>query len=833
MRWYTNVKQLGNFIVVRGYDNGQYFQDRIEYRPTLYLKSDKPTEFKTLEGEYAKPIQPGTLKESKEFIEKYTDIDGFDIYGNEWFLYQYISDQYPEETIEFDIKKIKLITLDIETTSENGFPDPETCEEQILLITIQEYSTKKIITWGSRDFKETDPNYTYIRCRDEEHLLRSFLAYWEDYSPEVVTGWALEFFDMPYIVGRMSRVLNDKEIKRLSPWNCVKAKQAKKRNDEYQTVYDITGVTILDYMDLYKKYSFKNPENYRLDTIAFNELGERKLDHTEYETFKDFYTNNFQLYTEYNRIDCVLVDKLEDTLHLIELAMTMAYTAKVNYGDVYFQVRMWDMIIYNHLRSKNIVIPQKKKSITKENKFSGAYVKEPIPGSYDYVVSLDLTSLYPHLMMEFGISPETLVDTRFPNISVDSVLNEEIDTTIYPEYSICPNGSMYRKDVKGFIPELLQSMFDDRKAYKNKMLELKIQYEKTPSPSLLKEISRYSVMEKGLKVCLNSCYGSFGNEYFRFYDLRNAEAVTYSGQLAIRWIEKKLNTYFNSLLKTENVDYGIYSDTDSEFLNMKPLVDKIFKNKNPTDVEIVDFLNKIFTTTIQDYINDSYKELATYLNVYEHKLHMKLEKIASRAIFLRKKKYIINVWENEGVRFSKPKLYITGIEAIKSSTPGFCRDKLKTALELVMNSDEQSVIDFIAKTREEFNTLSPEEISFPRTVSYVDKFKCNTFIYSSGTPIHSRGALLYNHYIKDKKLTNKYSLINNGERVKYCYLKLPNPIRENVITFIQKFPTELGLNSYVDYNVQFDKSFIQPLKVILDVVGWDVEKRNTLASFFT
>jgi DNA polymerase elongation subunit (family B) len=821
---------IGNKFLVRGYENGEHVMFKEEYSPTLFVKSNKPSKYKTLENEYVESVHPGTVRDCREFYKKYDGVENFKIYGNDRYVYQYISDKYPEDEIKFDITKIKLVTLDIETTSENGFPDPKSCDEEILLITIQDYSTKKIITWGTKPFNNTQSNVKYIQCDSEYALLNAFLYYWDNNMPEVVTGWNIQFFDIPYICGRLSKVLGEKRAKSFSPWGLVSQEEVW-INNRQQICMDVGGVTQLDYLDLYKKFTYKAQESYRLDYIAEVELGQKKLDHSEFDTFKDFYTKGWQKFVEYNIVDVELVDRLEDKMKLIELAITMAYDAKVNYGDVFFQVRMWDNIIYNYLKKRNIVIPPKDRT-EKNDKYAGAYVKEPIPGVYDWIVNFDLNSLYPHLIMQFNVSPETLLEERCPNVSVDKILNQEVTFDMYSDYAVCPNGAMYRKDVRGILPELMEKMYNERVIFKEKMIEAKKQYEKKKTKELEKEIARCNNIQMAKKISLNSAYGAIGNNYFRYYKLENAEAITLSGQVAIRWIEGKLNKYMNKVLKTQDVDYVIASDTDSIYLHMGPLVETVYKGREKTTESIVSFLDKIAKVELEKYIEGCYQELAEYMNAYEQKMQMKRENIADRGIWTAKKRYIMNVWDSEGVRYTEPKLKIMGIEAVKSSTPAPCRKMIKDALKLMMSGTEDDIIKFIEKCRIDFHKFSPEEVSFPRSVNDVVKYKSSSSIYEKGTPIAVRGALLFNHHIKEKKLTKKYSLIQNGEKIKFCYLKKPNPIYENVISFIQDFPKELKLNSYVDYDTQFEKGFLEPLKTILNAIGWNSEKQTTLDSFF-
>ena len=832
MKFYTNVQLIGNQFLVRGVENGRRYEHRDEFFPTLFVKSKKnlKTKYKTLSGEAVEAINPGTVRDCRDFYKKYEDVEGFEIYGNDRYIYQYISEKYPDDEIKFDISKIKLVTLDIEVASEQGFPDVESCVEEILAITIQDYTTKQIVTWGSKPFQNDRKDVTYYHCPTEHDLLNHFINYWMQDVPDVITGWNIQLYDIPYICKRLRRVLGEKLMKRFSPWGLVSESEVHIMGRTH-TVFDVGGVTQLDYLDLYKKFTYKAQESYRLDYIASVELGQKKLDHSEFDTFKDFYTKGWQKFIEYNIIDVELVDRLEDKMKLIELALTMAYDAKVNYNDVFYQVRMWDTIIYNYLKKRNIVIPPKNRS-SKNEKYAGAYVKEPKPGRYDWVVSFDLNSLYPHLIMQYNISPETIRETRHPSASVERILNEEI-TDFDEDYATCANGAQYRKDVRGFLPELMDKMYGDRVVFKKKMIQAKKDYEKAPSVALTKEIARCNNIQMAKKISLNSAYGAIGNQYFRYYKLANAEAITLSGQVSIRWIENKMNEKVNKILKTEGIDYVIASDTDSIYLHLGPLVDAVYEGREKTNKGVVGFLNKVCETEFEPFIESSYEALARYVNAYDQKMFMKRENIADRGIWTAKKRYILNVWDSEGVRYEEPKLKMMGIEAVKSSTPAPCRQMIKDGLKIMMNGTEDEVIKFIDDSRKKFKTLPPEEIAFPRSASNVEKYKAHATIYAKGTPIHIRGALLYNHYVSKHKLDNKYSLIQNGEKIKFCYLKKPNIIHENIISFIQDFPYEIGLDKYIDYDLQFEKSFVEPLKIILNAIGWDVEKKATLEAFFS
>ena len=828
MKFYTSVEQAGNRLLVRGYNNGERYSVRVPFNPTLFLPTKNYSKWKTLEGNCVEPHKFGSISDARDFVKQYKEVPDFDIYGNTRFLYQYIAEQHPEDQIKFDSTKIRIFNIDIETAAENGFPDVESADQEILAISVKDSFTGRITVFGARPYDNKDPMVDYMHFRSEESMLGAFLEYWQANFPDVITGWNVQLFDMPYICNRVNRILGEKFVKLLSPWKLVSQREIYIKGRK-QFAVDTLGISTLDYFELYKKFTYTNQESYRLDHICNVELGEKKLDHSEHDTFKEFYEKDWQKFIDYNIHDVRLVDKLDDKMKLIELAYTMAYDAKVNYEDVFSQVRMWDNYIYNELNKRNIAIPPKKEA-TKTEKYAGAYVKEPKPGFYDWVVSFDLNSLYPHLIMQYNISPETLNDKKHPSISVDGILDQQVQ--IDKQYATCANGAQYRKDVHGFLPEMMQKMYDSRVIFKKKMLKAKQQYEKTPTVELTKEIARCNNIQMAKKISLNSAYGAIGNEHFRYYKTANAEAITLSGQVSIRWIENKMNDYLNKLLKTEKEDYVIASDTDSIYLNLGPLVDKFFATKSSDKAAIVSILNKICEEKLEPFIEKSYKDLASYVSAYEQKMSMKRENIADRGIWTAKKRYILNVWDSEGVRYKKPKMKIMGLETARSSTPAYFRDKLYAAFQIIIGKTNDELINFINGVRSETKERPYDEVAFPRGVNNLSKYRHPTTIYAKGTPIHVRGALLYNWYVKKYKVEHKHAFIQEGEKIKFMYLKTPNPLHENCISFFGELPKEFGIEKYVDYQTQFEKSFLEPLKNVLQCIGWEHEKRITLRGFF-
>ena len=827
MEFYTSVHPIGDRIFIRGVENGKRYQRKLDFSPTLYVTSKKPSKWKTLEGTFVDEVNPGTIKDTREFIKRYEGVQGFDVYGNSNYAYQYISDTYSHD-INWDMEQVKVFTIDIETSTENGFPDIKSANEEILLITVKELSTKRIITFGSKTYVNPREDVIYVNCKDEQALLTQFLEFWSKSHPDVITGWNTDFFDMPYLIRRIERELGDGESNKLSPWGYVNERKTFIKGNE-EIHYDIVGIAQLDYLELYKKYTYSKQESYRLDYIAEQELGDKKKVNPG-DSFKDFYTNHWQQFVEYNIHDVELVDKLEDKMRLIELHLTMAYNAKINFEDVYSQVRMWDTIIYNHLRKKGIVVPAKSHS-GKDAQFEGAYVKDPIVGLHKWVASFDLNSLYPHLIMQYNISPETLTSEKI-SVTVDKLLNQEIDTTYVKQrdLSLTANGWTYTKEFKGFMPELMEQMYANRSKFKKQMLKIEQEYQNDKTKvHLLKDISRLNNLQMAMKIALNSAYGAMGNQYFRYFDIRMAEGITTSGQLSIRWMANKLNAFLNKTLKTEGKDFVIAIDTDSIYLTLEMLVEQTCAGQ--TDEQKIKFMDKVCEGIFQPFIDTGYQELSDYMNAYSQKMQMKREVLADKGIWTAKKRYILNVHNSEGVQYEKPKIKVMGLEMVKSSTPAVIRDKLRDSIEVILKGNQADLQDYIMEFRKEFDKLPVEEIAFPRGVNGMKQY-AGSPIYTKGTPIHVRGALLFNHYVKKMGLDKKYQPIRDGDKIRFVYVRKPNPFQEDVIAFSQELPPEFDLLSYIDYDKMFEKVFTDALQIVIQPLGWSTAEKSSLEDFF-
>ena len=840
MAFYTNVLRYKNNIYYRGYsDNGDRVMRKDYYQPKFYVTSEKNSAKKSLDGYNVGSLEFDSMYEAGQWYKSNIDVSGRTIYGNKKFVQQYITEKFPRE-IKFNREFINVGTFDIETDYDSGFPHPNEASQRILSISYKSSKSKLYHVWGYGNYdtnKALIQPVTYYRCKDEAELLQKFIEFWShpNNTPDIITGWNTRFFDIPYVMNRTAKILGIGELVKFSPWGLKSEHRQIRRRGSENDVYEIPGIQTLDYMELFQKfgYTYGAQESYALNHIAYVVLNEKKLSYEESGSLKNLYKDDYQKYIDYNMKDVQLVDRLEEKLGLITLAMTMAYKGGVNYQDTFGVTAIWESIIYRRLNENNIVTPLTQKidnyrpvgatdysvkcpsSVFREegrtHQIAGGYVKDPKAGKYEWVVSFDLNSLYPNIIVQNNMSPETY-NEQTPNSSFAKAGKEGYET-------------YYRKDKQGVLPKIIKEYYDERVSIKKQMLAAKSQMQKGYTFELDKEISNLDNRQMAIKILLNSLYGALANKHFLYFCQGLAEGVTLTGQRAIKWAEATMNRELRKLLKTED-DYVIAIDTDSLYVNFGPLVEK-FNPANP-----ISFLDKICKEHFEPSIKKDYAKFFEVLNSYENRMMMAREAIADVGIWTAKKRYILNVYDNEGVRYNEPQLKIMGIEAIKSSTPEIVRNKFKEVFKLIVSSTESETQKFILDFKNQFKNLYPEDVAFPRRVTNITDWYDRRRIFKKSCPIHVRGALLHNYYIKQNKLENKYELITNGDRIKFVYLKMPNAIRQNVIAFKDVLPKEFKLHNQIDYDLQFDKTFIEPLNLILNPIGWKAEEIATLEDFF-
>lgn len=836
-RFYTSAHLVKDEILVRGYDaSGRRFEDRIEYRPYLFLPS-AGGDFVTVYGDRCRKKNFDSVSAAEQFVEMYSDADG-DFYGQTNWLYVYLNDDFPG-VLTPNYSLIQADTIDIETDSEGGYADLETADKPIWTITVRRRGIAHV--FGMKDYVSTSPDVVYNKYRDEEAMLQGFLKWWESDYPDVITGWNTKTYDIVYLFRRISNQLSTRDAKRLSPWGIVRERKIRTAfSDDEETTFEVFGIPNLDYLPIYRKFSYKNHPDYRLDTIVAEELKEKKHDYSDVGDLADLYRQDFKRFVDYNVQDTVLIDRLEAKVGLLKLIYTFALDAKVLFPDTVTTVLLWDVVIHNYLLEQGIVIPQRKGGEKRE--FAGGYVKPTMIGKHGWVVSFDLTSLYPHLIMQYNISPETLIGKLEDDLSVNDVLDGKLKDLDYDfrerNQAIAANLALFDREKHGFLAQLMQKYFDDRAAYKKKMNAAKAELEADPdNQEIQARVSTYNNLQEVRKRLLNGAYGALGNAGFRWFQVINAEAITKSGQLSIQWVDRYINALMNRLCGTKNAEYILAADTDSIYVLMDPLVRKHgLQDRDPKEVAAL--LDRICEDRLRPEIDRAFNDLAEYMNSREQKMHMKREFIARSAMWTGKKHYILDVYHKENVVKAKPEIVVKGMAVVKSSTPKICRDAMEEVCKIVMRGTERELQDFVAGFRKDFFSKGFAEISAPGGVS----FKRNVMVGGVQTQITAnlqtkgigpmvRGAIHYNDMIVRAGIADRYPPIHGGGKARMCYMRMPNPFMDKAIAVPYVLPPELGLEKYIDHEEQFRVTFLKPLEKVFAAAGWSPERKPDLDGF--
>ena len=905
-RFYTSVQCIGGKLYIDGYDEeGKRIRESgvEKYDQLLFVRTQEKDNLGWTDfyGNAVSQVfkKQTNIKETQNQIKE-AEKQGHRFYGNIQLEYQYIAQHFPlteEGGIYFNPDYIRSINIDIEVDSSAGFPDPENATSPITSIALS-YRGKMCVI-GTRPYANPK-GFTYYHEDSEVAMLDRFLRIFEGIDPDIITGWYVEFFDMPYLINRMGHLFAWEEgVGRLSPHGIVRKRNINRFKKKLET-YSIAGRAILDMLELYKKFTYTEQESYKLDFIAYEELKEKKLDWSkDYSSLQNMYEEDFERYVDYNLQDVVLVDKINDKLKLVDIAVAMAYETGSNYQDIFSPVRLCDACTYNILRQQKVAVSPMQ--FSEDKSYPGGAVREPQVGKHEWVMSFDLASLYPHLIMTLNIGHEThRADLGKEDLNLQSIIKNGMPDRIRKickreNVSISAEGHYYSNDKEGLFSSLMNDLYVSRKEIKERMLE---EMRKDGDKNL---IAALKGQQEAKKIFMNSVSGAMGNAYSRWRDLRHVSSITVTGQLVIQWIIHHVNKYLNEYLGTLRQDYIVASDTDSIYVNMKGVVDKFrprlekiidfdeidrIREKIKDNQDEIDYLmsgvekakirkqqekaedlnNKAFCLTSEnndlqakfdeldkdrikkivkflDWFSDNYLQKAIdecckefcedVLNAFSNKIFMKREIISDLALWTSKKRYCARIWNSEGVAYEKGKWKITGLDIIKAVIPARCQQKMKELLPIMLaNSDKReagkNVRHFVNRFKKEFMDMGIEEISFPRGVNGLDKYYGET----KKVPIHVRGSLLYNKLILDKDLENRYELIKNGEKIKFCYLKEPNEVKSHVIAFPGTLPRELGLHEYIDKDIQFDKAFRSPVQALADACEMNISDQRSILDFF-
>ena len=814
-------------------DGTRHFE-ATNYEPTLGYMVKEETGWKDLAGNNLKVLQFPNMSEASKWKKENSGL--LDIYGDIQYPIAFIGENYPDE-IEVRKSKFNIYDFDIEAFS----LDTEETPEPIRSITFQNMNTNIFYVFAyAEGFTPFADNIRYFKCKDETHLLRSIVDFFVRQDIDIITGWNIDGYDVGYTYNRIKKILGEDEANKLSPIKKI-VRSEKMVNKKMQTVYRIEGIISWDYQTLYKKFTKDLRESYSLNFISQFELGEEKTSYKEeYDTLEGLYNKNFQLFMEYNIRDCQLIYLLDEKLKYIDNAIMYFYMAKCEPQNIFGTTKPWDSLIYCELLKENILCPPNKTSHKED--FEGGYVKEPIRGFRKWVSVDDIISSYPNQICGSNMSPETVLSESEVNdelkqiretytgvvkcLDIDSL--EQISEVLRKHnVTYTSNGHFFSKKKQGFIPKIVSRLFQRRIATKKLMKD----------PNIDKAMmSVLDNLQYTLKIFLNSIYGAMASHHFRYYDIRIATAITWQGQLCARGAATYLMKH------VQDIEWD-YQDTDSIFINLNGIVTKRFGEKEPDKETVAKFLIKYHDKVIEPTINTFFDKLNKNLNMFAFSLEMEFEGLSNAVIFVEKKKYCMSQIYCDGKWYlDKPKMKIKGIEVVRTSTPYVVREKIRETLNLIFQTgDNKILIDFIEEFRKEFYKMSFEEVGMPRGINLYGNRRdkqtgtTSTVLHTlgrKGIPIQVRAALIYNKALKDFKLEKKYPVIENGDKIKFAYIKKPNYIQSDIVGCLEKMPKELLPKFEIDYPVMFQKTFMAPLEKIFSTIGYDTETRVDLSEFF-
>lgn len=847
--YYSSFFRRGNRVYIRQInEDGTRSNIQVDYKPKLYITSEEPNcEFKNLGGEELYEIEFSDAKSAKAYSEAYQG----KLYGYPRFEYSCVDDQYPYE-IEYNYDDLRIGFLDIEVESATHYSTIKNPDQPIILIQLLYKDVYYI--FGTKFYESYDNNVKYIKCSSEEDLLRKFVQVFRKFDLDVVSGWNSAGYDLPMLHERMRLIEMEDWFKKLSPFGIIETSEVLVFG-KMQLRVDIKGIQHLDLIELMKKFDRTKYENYKLDTVSKAVLKKGKVAYDG--NLADLYVTDFKRFVDYGLRDVELVKEIEDAKNLIRMVMMVAYLNKANFIDSFSQIRMWDNQIMIYLKHEDKVqvpflIAKEQDDYYNENeneKFEGAFVFHPITGRHEWVETVDVQSMHPSIIMSFNISPETYLSSSKKNVEFflkDCVqyTRELIDTNA----SSLANGAMFDNSYEGFLPKIVRRVFDMRNDAKSQYKKYKKLLDaidnEEESKEIVKqyknEIIKYDSLQFALKTNIAAVFGFLGNKYSRFFQLDMAEGITLTSQVMLKVGTSEVERVIREYTGTTN-DVLLYGDTDSGFFSLESVVNKYIPAGTSKD-KITEFLHRFHENKIAPVLTKKMDEIQDKMNAKVHSIRFVRDVISDVTILVAKKKYIMSVMDSEGFRYSTPDLKIMGIESVKTSTPQYCRDKIKETISMILYKTNDDTIEYINSVKNEFMTLPVEDIAFPRGINDIEKYTEssetkdsfgededeNSITFKSRSPIHVKASIFHNKLIMDNDMGKWIQPIENGDKIKFTYLKSPNPIKNNAIAFDGLLPVEFGLEKYVDYDMQYEKTFLNPIKSITSVIGWKTELTNEM-----
>jgi len=845
--YYSSFFQKWNKVYIRQINpDGTRTNFNVEYKPKLYVKSENPNcDFKTLYGEDLFEIEFSTIESAKEYAKASQD----KIFGYPRWEYACVDDQYPYD-IEYKYEDLRVVFVDIEVESDTHYSTIKNPDQPVTLIQLLYKDVYYV--FGTEFYETYENNVKFIRCKDEVDLLKKFVQVFRKFDPDIISGWNSQGYDIPMLHERMNLLGLGDTFKRLSPFNYVDTSEVLVFG-KMQLRVDIKGIQHLDMIELIKKFDRKKYENYKLDTVSKAVLKKGKISYDG--KLSDLYVTDYKRFIDYGLTDVQLVKEIEDAKNLIRMVVMVGYMNKANYIDAFSQVRSWDNQIMIYLKHQDkMQVPY---LLAKDDddfieagdeKFEGAYVFQPKTGRWEWVITDDVQSMHPSIIMSFNISPETYLGNSNKNVEFflkdcPQYTRELIDRNA----TSLANGAMFDNTYEGFLPKIVRRVFDMRNEAKGeykKYKKLVESLENTSDTSIdnvatvksyKNEIIKYDTLQFALKTSIAAVFGFLGNKYSRFYQLDMAEGITLTSQVMLKSGASEIERVVKELTNTEE-PVMLYGDTDSLIYSVSSIVEK-FVPKDASKEKVTEFLDRFHKSKIAVPLQNKIIEIQYRMNAKEHSIRFVRDVISDVTILVAKKKYIMSVMDAEGVRYAKPDLKLMGIESVKTSTPQFCRDKIETAIENILYKTNDDLISYLDKTKSEFMKLPVEDISSPRGINDIDKYTADSIVvdsfgddedeesitYKTRTPMHVKASIFHNKLLMEYDLTKWYQPIENGDKIKFTYLKSPNPIGNNAIAFDGKLPEEFKLHKYVDYEMQYEKTFLNAIKGITSVIGWTTE----------